>query len=157
MVAQRRRKLTTYFLKLQRHAFNGKSKMKKINYPLRVLHIYSTLNRGGAEKWLMDVINHTNRNEFIFDVCLTSNNNGAYEPEFIELGGKILRCPLSRNLYIFSKRFKSLLKLGKYNIVHSHLYYFSGFILKIAYEAGVDKRIAHIHPAVDFKKKILRE
>lgn len=122
--------------------------------PLRVLHIVSCLTRGGLETWVMDIVRNTRREELQIDVCVTSNNKGAYEEEFKKLGGRIFRCPLNtRKSFSFYRRFKCLLSIENYDVVHSHSYYYSGLILRAAAKAGVPKRIAHIHPAVDQKKK----
>jgi glycosyltransferase EpsF len=126
-------------------------KMVKGGSPLRILQIYSSLSHGGAETWLMDIMRNTIREELLFDICLTGNVKGPYEDEFKNLGGKIYRCSLSKNLLSFSHRFKQILTAECYDIVHSHLYYFSGFVLRLAAQADVPKRIAHIHPVEDFR------
>lgn len=119
--------------------------------PLRVLHVFAALDRGGAETWLMDVVRNTARHELQVDVCVTKNIKGAYEEEFKGLGGVVQRCPLGRNVWGFAARFERLLAAGHYDVVHSHLYYFSGLILRSAARAGVPQRIAHNHPAEDVK------
>jgi len=128
------------------------------NRPLRVLHVLCSLNRGGIETWLMDVMRNTSRNEMQIDVCLETCSTGVYEEEFKRLGGRILRCPLDKKKpWIFSHRFKQLLCSEHYDVIHSHSYYFSGLILRLAAQAGVPKRIAHNHPVQDFKEgKLLR-
>jgi len=119
--------------------------------PLRVLHLLGSLGHGGIETWLMDIVGNTSREEFAFDVCVMRRVAGGYEEEFQKLGGRILCCPLSKNLWSYCRRFKQLLRAGHYDIVHSHLYYFSGLIMRLAAQVGVPKRIAHIHPAEDTK------
>ncbi len=130
---------------------------KTRNKPLRILQVFRSLNRGGAETWLMDVMRNTNREELQIDVCLTGQDKGAYKDEFESLGGRILCSPLDKNIWRFSRQFKRVLHSEHYDVVHSHLYYFSGLILRLAARAGVPKRIAHIHPAEDLKQgKLLR-
>lgn len=125
--------------------------------PLRVLHLFGALDRGGAETWLMDIVRHTSRRELQIDVCVTKTSKGAYEDEFVRLGGNIVRCPLGRNVPRFAAAFERLLRAGRYDVVHSHLYYFSGLILRSAARAGVPQRIAHNHPAEDLKaRRLLR-
>ena len=126
-----------------------------VNGPLRALHIFASLNRGGAETWLMDVVRSTSRAELQIDVCLIGAAGGLYEEEFERLGGRILRCPLGRNPWGFARRLTQLLTAERYDIVHSHVYYFSGVILRSAARAGVAKRIAHIHPAEDRRNTTL--
>lgn len=129
------------------------SRANKQNKPLQVLQVCASLSRGGVQTWLMDILRNTSRDEFQIDVCLTGALQGPYEEEFKRLGGKIYRCPLSKNLLSFSRRFKHILTTECFDIVHSHLYYFSGLILRLAAEAGVQRRIAHIHPVEDLKRR----
>jgi glycosyltransferase EpsF len=101
----------------------------------------------------MDIMRNTKRNELQIDACVTSPGKGAYEEEFNYLGGRILRCLLdTKNPLSFYHRFKTLLVIEQYDVVHSHSYYFSGLILRAAAQAGVPKRVAHIHPVEDQKK-----
>ncbi|MHC4115760.1 MAG: glycosyltransferase, partial [Planctomycetota bacterium] len=128
--------------------------MLKSNRPLRILQVYGWLQRGGAETWLMDVMRNTSRDEFQIDVCITVGVNikGPYEAEFESLGGKILRCQKDKkNIWFFPRRFKKILRAGSYDVVHCHLHYFSGLVLRLAAQAGVPKRVAHSHPAEDLK------
>jgi len=51
------------------------------------------------------------------------------------------------------------IKYGPYDVVHSHVHHFSGFVLKLAHSAGVPVRIAHCHndtTPVDCKATMLR-
>ncbi|MHC4693735.1 MAG: glycosyltransferase [Planctomycetota bacterium] len=124
---------------------------KTCNRPLRILQVYGSLNRGGAETWLMDVMRNTSREELQIDACLTRGSKGAYQNEFESLGGRVHCSPFGKNVWSFCRQFKRLLDAEHYDVVHSHLYYFSGLVLRLAAHAGVPKRIAHIHPAEDLK------
>lgn len=125
--------------------------------PLRALHLFATLNRGGAETWLMDIVRNSSRKRMAIDACVTQAERGAYEQEFESLGGRVHRCLLGRNPWRFMSNFERLLDDESYDVVHSHLYYFSGFALRAAARAGVPQRIAHNHPAEDIKaRSILR-
>lgn len=119
---------------------------------IRALHVYATLDRGGAETWLMDVVRKCPREELAIDVCVTSGRIGAYEDEFRSLGGAIHRCRMSRNPFAFQRRFQDILARQTYDVVHSHLYYFSGVVLWAAALSGVRQRVAHNHPVEDLKR-----
>lgn len=126
--------------------------IKTHNRPLRVLHVIKGLRRGGVETWIMDVVRNTSRDEIALDVCVTERVRDAYEDEFESLGGKIWHCPLDKKKFWgFCRRFGQLLREEHYDVVHSHVYYFSGVILMLAARAGVPKRISHIHPVEDLK------
>ena len=117
--------------------------------PLRALHLLATLNLGGIETWLIEVMRHTSRDDLTIDVCTTRDDHGVYDEEFIALGGVIHRCPLHRNPWDFGRRLEQLLRRHRYDVVHSHLAYFSGFVLRSAAHAGVPIRVAHNHMTGD--------
>ncbi len=119
---------------------------------VRALHVFAALNRGGAETWLMDVVRGVSREDLAIDVCLVGRSRGAYEEEFRSLGGHVHRCPLGRNPWRFSSRLTDLLRREPYDVVHSHLYYFSGVVLRAAARAGIAQRVAHNHPVEDLKR-----
>jgi len=58
---------------------------------------------------------------------------------------------LGRNPWRFAARFRDLAASEQYDVVHSHVYYFSGFVLRAAAKAGVPQRIAHLHSVEDLK------
>ena len=118
----------------------------------RALHVFGRLDRGGAETWLMDVVRRVDRNELAIDVCVIGNGTGTFDREFESLGGLVHRCPLSAGLLAFRRSFNDLLARKQYDVVHSHVYLFSGFLLKWACRTGVPRRVAHLHPVEDVKK-----
>lgn len=60
--------------------------------PIRVLHILHSMSQGGAETMLMNYYRHIDRNIVQFDFLLTSDREGAYEKEILQLGGRIYHC-----------------------------------------------------------------
>ena len=64
-------------------------------------------------------------------------------------------CPIGRNLWSFRKRFRGILRRGKYDIVHSHVTLFSGVVLRWAKAEGVPVRIAHSHTSRDDRSDTL--
>jgi glycosyltransferase involved in cell wall biosynthesis len=123
---------------------------------IKVLHFVAGMDYGGIESWLMHVLRHIDRKAFQMDFCTTAPEPGAYAPEIESLGGKIVPCPLSKSRPMeFGRRFRSILAKGQYEIVHSHAYLFSGFVVRLAYQAGVRCRIAHSHSVADGKASSL--
>ena len=127
--------------------------MEAHNRPIRVLQLLSCLDHGGLETWLMEMVRNRERNKIQFDVCQTDPTMrvGAYEDEFKQLGGHIHRCPLRKNLFSFNRELKKILYDGKYDILHSHHYFASGYFLKVASSVPGLKLVAHMHPTVDFQ------
>ncbi len=112
---------------------------------IHILHVVNSLNLGGVELQLLNLIKQYDRRAFEIDVCVIGNEMGKLEQEVRNLDTKILSCPKSPNLLSFSKRFRNTIISQNYGIVHSHLDAWSGAILRGASMAGVPVRIAQIH------------
>jgi glycosyltransferase involved in cell wall biosynthesis len=115
----------------------------------RILHVLGSMNPGGVEAWLLQMLKHIERDHFQFDFCLCGTEAGLYAAEVERLGGKILRCPKGANLWSFRRRFRRTLREGNYDVVHSHVHFFSGALLHWAKAEGVPIRIAHSHNSHD--------
>ncbi|MBE9223916.1 glycosyltransferase family 1 protein [Phormidium sp. LEGE 05292] len=115
--------------------------------PIRILHVVGQMVRGGIETWLMHVLRHIDRDRFLMDFLVLTTQPGDYDEEIRALGSRIIPCPLDRwNPWSFAANFKRILReYGPYDIVHSHPHLFSGYVLRLAKQAGVPVRIAHSH------------
>ncbi|RYN12183.1 glycosyl transferases group 1,glycosyl transferase group 1 [Bifidobacterium animalis subsp. animalis] len=114
----------------------------------RVLILITSLDRGGAETMIMNYYRHMDRSKVQFDFLVNRPQEGAYEKEIRELGGRIYRMgpmyPLQFHKY--KKDFRNFLRQHpEYRIIHSHLEERSYFPLRIAKEEGIPVRIAHAH------------
>lgn len=113
---------------------------------LRILHVVGAMNRGGIETWLMHVLRHIDRDRFQLDFLVHTTEPGAYDDEVRSLGGRIIPCPHTSKPWIYGPELKKILReYGPYDIVHSHVHHFTGYILRVAKQAGVPIRIAHSH------------
>ncbi|HEY9852389.1 MAG TPA: glycosyltransferase family 1 protein [Leptolyngbyaceae cyanobacterium] len=115
--------------------------------PIRILHVIGGMVRGGIETWLMHVLRHIDRDRFLIDFLVLTTKPGDYDEEIRTLGSQIIPCPLNRwNPWSYAANFKRILReYGPYDIVHSHPHLFSGYVLRLAKQAGVPVRIAHSH------------
>ncbi len=114
--------------------------------PLRVLHVVGGMDRGGAETWLMNVLRHTDQARFKMDFLAHTNRKCAYDDEIHLLGSQVLHCTDPRKPWRYGRRLLRLLSdRGPYEVVHSHVHHFSGYVLRLASDAGVPVRIAHSH------------
>ena len=89
---------------------------------IRVLQIVTCMNRCGLETMIMNHYRKLNRKEFQFDFLVHREEEGDYEKEILELGGKIYR--ISRLNPFSIKYFKELdefFKVHRYKVVHCHL------------------------------------
>jgi glycosyltransferase involved in cell wall biosynthesis len=114
--------------------------------PIRILHIVGILRRGGLETWLMHVLRTLNPEQIQIDFLVQVDTPGAYDAEVEALGCRIWRCPLDGAApWCYIPRLKEILRQGSYDIVHSHVHFFSGLTLRTAHQMKVPIRIAHSH------------
>lgn len=112
----------------------------------RVLHVVGGMNRGGVETWLMHVLRHINRQEFQMDFLVHTDESCVYDSEIRRLGSKIIPCLHPSRPFSYARRLWCVLRDGgPYDIVHSHVHHYSGFVLRVARSAGVRSRITHSH------------
>lgn len=114
--------------------------------PVRVLHVVGGMNRGGVETWLMHVLRHIDRERFRMDFLVHTTQPCAYDDEILALGSRIIPCPHPRRPLSYARRLKRILReRGPYDVIHSHVHHYSGWVLRAARQAGVPVRIAHSH------------
>jgi glycosyltransferase involved in cell wall biosynthesis len=114
--------------------------------PIRILHIVGGMDRGGVETWLMHVLRHIDHERFQMDFMVHTGTPCAYDQEIRALGGRILPCLGHKRPWSYAKNFLRILgEYGPYDIVHSHVYHYSGYTLLLAKRGGVRVRIAHSH------------
>ncbi len=114
--------------------------------PCRVLHVLGSLNRGGAETWLLHALRHTDRSEVAMDFLIHQAEPGVYEDEVRAHGSQIHRCLNPQKMWQYGRQLKKILtEHSPYDAVHSHVHFYSGHILRVARGCGVPMRIAHSH------------
>jgi glycosyltransferase involved in cell wall biosynthesis len=113
---------------------------------VRILHVLkSGMEVGGIETWLMHVLRHIDRERFQIDFLLNSVAPRQAD-EIRALGSSILSGSNPRRPAAYARNFRRILRQhGPYDIVHSHPYPYSGYILRLARQSGVPIRIAHCH------------
>ena len=117
-----------------------------MSVPKRILHVVGGMNRGGIETWLMHVLRNIDRSRFQNDFLVHTEQRCAYDDELLSLGSRLLPCPFAHQPLAYASHFRSLVaENGPYDVVHSHVHYFNGFVLRLAKAAGVPQRIAHSH------------
>lgn len=121
--------------------------------PIKVLHIFGSMVRDGAELRLVQMIRTLNRGEYLFHFCTLSGEPGDLDAEILELGGAIFPTPLGP---AFPLHFRRLLRQERYDVVHSHVHHFSGVLNWIAAREKVPVRITHFHTTDDGYPATLR-
>jgi glycosyltransferase involved in cell wall biosynthesis len=113
---------------------------------IRILHIVGGMNRGGIETWLMHILRHIDRKRFQMDFLMHTTEACAYDEEILSLGSQIIYCHKPSQPWLYALNFQRILReYGPYDIVHSHVHHFSGYVLYLAHQAGIPIRIAHSH------------
>ncbi len=124
--------------------------------PRRVLHVVRQMDAGGIAAWLMNVLRHIDRERFQMDFLLVHDGPAGYAHEIRSLGSSITTCLGYHRPWQFAGNFAEVLRAaGPYDVVHSHIFNFSGFVLKLAARHGVPVRIAHSHTDTRLKEASL--
>jgi glycosyltransferase involved in cell wall biosynthesis len=114
--------------------------------PIKILQVVGNLNRGGTETWLMNVLRHLDRDRFRLDFLVHAPSAGAYDDEVRRLGAGIVTCLHPSRPHRYAPNFLRQVRMhGPYDLVHSHVHHYSGFVLRLARRAGIGGRIAHSH------------
>jgi len=113
---------------------------------VRILHVVGGMVQGGVETWLMHVLRHIDREHFCMDFLVHTTQPCAYDDEIRALGSQIIPCLDPPRPWLYAHNFKRVLREhGPYDIVHSHVHHYSGYVLRLAQQAGVPVRMAHSH------------
>ncbi|GIP16503.1 putative glycosyltransferase EpsF [Paenibacillus montaniterrae] len=115
--------------------------------PIRILHVFAHMNRGGAETMIMNIYRKINRDEIQFDFIVHSTEKGAYDDEISLLGGTIYCLPKYRgvNHLEYIKSWQRFFEVNKqYKIIHGHMRSTASLYLSIAKRYGL-VTIAHSH------------
>jgi glycosyltransferase involved in cell wall biosynthesis len=116
--------------------------------PVRVLHVVGQLNRGGMETTLVAALHREDRSRLASDFVVQTPEPGDYDEEVRRLGARMYVCPRANpgRPGQFARAFLRVLREeGPFDIVHSHVGHASGFVLRLAWLAGVPVRLAHAH------------
>lgn len=118
--------------------------------PIRVLMLFTNMNRGGAESMVMSYYRNIERTKVQFDFLVHRLERGAYEDEIEQLGGRIYRL-IPFHPFTFGQYKKLVSKFfdehPEYQIIHGHCSELGYFIYKEASQRGIPHIIAHAHNA----------
>lgn len=115
--------------------------------PTRVLQVVDTLSMGGAETWLMEVLRLWSKTGVAeMDFLLTGGIHGIFDEEAQRLGAKLFYVPFTRRkLLQFVMKFRSILRSGRYDVIHDHQAYAAGWHLVLGTFVLPKMRIVHVH------------
>ena len=113
--------------------------------PIRVLQVFAALDSGGVSNFVMNLYREMNTDQIQFDFALTAGEKSLYDDEVLSRGGRIFYFDPAEKLTENLRRV--LREEGPFQVVHSHVFFYSGLVLAEAKKARVPVRIAHAHNA----------
>ncbi|MGV3026908.1 glycosyltransferase family 1 protein [Clostridium thermobutyricum] len=117
---------------------------------IKVIHFFGKMDMGGAETFIMNLYRELH-NSVEFQFIVANHSKGAYDDEIIELGGKIHKVTLTKNIISYYKQIKNIVLKENIEIAHTHVHYFSGINAFILKKIGVKNVISHSHNIDDGK------
>src|SRR4028119_568940 len=113
---------------------------------IRILHVVGGMDPGGVETWLMHILRNIDRDRFHMDFIVHTKKHCAYDDEICTIGSKIIPCLHPNQPWTYAANFRRIVnEHGPYDIVHSHVHHFSGYVLRLAKQLGIRTCIAHSH------------
>lgn len=117
---------------------------------IKVLMVGGTMNVGGQENQIMNVLRYADKDYFQIDYTSTLEQP-FYKEEIEKLGGRCVLIPEMKwkKPEKYCNALQQIMIDGQYDIVHSHELFHTGITLWIAKKAGISIRIAHSHSGSD--------
>ena len=111
----------------------------------RILHVVGSMDQYGIALSLMHMLRIIDRQRYRMDFLALSEQAGTGDEDARALGCRVIPCPFrKRRPWRFARDFsEALRRFGPYDIVHSHVHLYSGYVLRLAHRHGVPLRIAH--------------
>ncbi len=124
----------------------------------KVLLVVGSLGAGGIEKLVASYSRCLKNNGFQFYYLVFDGSDDFYRKEVLNNGSKIISVPWPHYKNSFYKDISSVLReYGPFDIVHSHILFSSGLVMKAAYKNSVRIRIAHSHDNLTYIRSTFME
>lgn len=112
----------------------------------KVLIVNDPLQYGGSDLVAVRLQQNLNPEQFECAYCVRKEEKGPMEDEVAATGVRIIHQPNDRLSYLKSFfYYLDLFKDEHFDVVHSHLLFYSGIVLLAAKIRGIPKRVAHSH------------
>ena len=116
--------------------------------PIRVLNLFTIMNRGGAETMVMNYYRNIDRSKVQYDFMVHRDETGAYDEEIRKLGGRIYKMPPIRpwTEQKYRREIRQFyMKHPEYRIIHAHMSELGYYDFLEAEKCGIPVRICHAH------------
>ncbi|MEK2536049.1 glycosyltransferase [Tetragenococcus halophilus] len=119
-----------------------------------ILQVTGSLKRGGLEKVAASYFFEVDKTVYKFVYVVFGDEIGELEHKIKKKGGKVVHIPAPQKGYSnYIDNLKKIMKEhGPFDVVHSHVLFNSGFVMKAAYEEGITNRVSHAHSSRKKKK-----
>jgi glycosyltransferase involved in cell wall biosynthesis len=119
----------------------------KSQRPVRVLQVVDSLGMGGAETWLIELLRLWSGDGPIeLHFLVTSGKRGIFDDEAARLGARVYYLRYRRReLAGFVRGFRDILYNGRYQAVHDHQDYTSGWHFLFGRASLPAVRVTHVH------------
>ena len=127
---------------------------------INILQVVGTMNRGGAETFLMNALRTVNTEKYNFIFLCYGSDSFDYESEILTLGGSIVRIRDVKEVGLLEhiKDLRRVIRDEKIDIIHAHTYFNSVFSLIAGKLEHTKKRIAHSHTTrSEYKPSLLKK
>ena len=115
---------------------------------MKIIHIVENLDKGAVENWLVNIFIESRkvRPDWSWTFFCIVGKEGKLDQKVRDAGGEIIYSPVTISDKLgFLKNLRKILKAGKYDILHSHHDFLSGFYLIASVGIKFRKRFLHIH------------
>ncbi len=130
---------------------------------LKVLQVTGTMNRGGAEVMLMDILRNK-PDDVHFDFLVNNppedlERKGVFDEEILSYGCEIrhIGTQLRIGPKAYIRQFRKIYEELHPDVVHIHLNAKCGIIALAAHKAGCKKIITHCHADIRFRGSLLSQ
>ncbi|GIO19642.1 putative glycosyltransferase EpsF [Oceanobacillus oncorhynchi subsp. incaldanensis] len=116
-------------------------------YPIRILHVFGRLDRGGAETMVMNLYRNIDKTKVQFDFIIHTKDECDYSQEIRDLGGNIYNISRynGKNHLKYKKEWIEFFEQHReYKVVHAHMRSTASIFIKIAKKYNITT-IAHSH------------
>lgn len=116
---------------------------------INVLHIIGSMNPGGIETWLLNILRSMDRSKIQFYFLTQSEDKGFYDDEIEALGGVVFYSKDTKNPLSLYSRVKKVVDEHDISVIHSHVYTFS-FVYSVIGRMISTPVIVHSHTTRTF-------
>lgn len=123
---------------------------QKYKDQIKVVQFIGAMNVGGSENLLMNIYRNIDRAKYKFIFMENIAEKTHYTDEILRLGGEVVKMPVFslKNTVPYYRSLAKYFKNYDIDTVHAHTYLHSWIVLAAAKNAGIKKRVAHAHSAM---------